>query len=111
MTCLAVYKKSEQVSVVPYLIGQPGVYTSNLDVAKQLVAGGTRSVWIKPEDASQALMYVCSNSMLLMLTSLRTQTMGHEPRGVRERDLAPSSSDYGPGVQQPDVPPRMGRDR
>jgi len=50
------YKESEVVSVVPFLRGVPGLYTSNLDVARQVSAGGHRSPFIKPETASQALL-------------------------------------------------------
>ena len=53
-----VYKKfnAETISILPFLIGNPSVYTSNLDVARQVVAGGVKSHWIKPEDASMSLL-------------------------------------------------------
>lgn len=53
-----VYKKckSETISIIPWLIGKPNVYTSNLDVARQVVAGGIKSQWIKPEDASRIFL-------------------------------------------------------
>jgi hypothetical protein len=49
-----VYKKlkSETISVLPFLVGKPTIYTSNLDVARQVVAGGVKSPWIKPEETS-----------------------------------------------------------
>lgn len=55
---LPVYKncKAETISILPFLIGKPSIYTSNLDVARQVVGGGIQSYWIKPEDASTALL-------------------------------------------------------
>ncbi|KAF8649628.1 hypothetical protein AX16_005717 [Volvariella volvacea WC 439] len=47
---------SESVSVVPFIKGTPSIYTCNLDVARQVVAGGNRSSWIKPESKSQGLL-------------------------------------------------------
>jgi len=53
-----VYKKyrSENVSFVPFIYGSPGIYTSNLDVARQVVAGGHKSSFIKPETASEGIL-------------------------------------------------------
>lgn len=53
-----VYKqfRSENVSVVPFISGVPGIYTSNLDVGRQVISGGHKSSFIKPETASQALL-------------------------------------------------------
>jgi cytochrome P450 len=53
---ISVYRSSETRAIVPFLVGEPLVYTSNLDVAKQIVAGGVKSTWIKPENASRALL-------------------------------------------------------
>lgn len=55
-----VYKRHgrETVSFVPWLIGKPSLYTSNLDVARQVVAGGVKAPWIKPESAGRALLLV-----------------------------------------------------
>ncbi|GLB42270.1 putative cytochrome P450 [Lyophyllum shimeji] len=52
------YKRyqSENVSIVPFISGVPGIYTSNLDVARQVAAGGHKSSFVKPESASQALL-------------------------------------------------------
>ncbi|KAF9010234.1 cytochrome P450 [Cyathus striatus] len=52
------YKKyqSENVSVIPFVFGVPGIYTSNIDVARQVVAGGHKTSFIKPETASRALL-------------------------------------------------------
>jgi hypothetical protein len=53
-----VYKtyKSELVSVVPFLSGKPFIYTNNIDVARQVTAGGHKSCWIKPESASRSVL-------------------------------------------------------
>ncbi|KAG5641736.1 hypothetical protein DXG03_004308 [Asterophora parasitica] len=42
--------------MVPFISGIPGIYTSNLDVARQVAAGGHKTSFIKPESASQALL-------------------------------------------------------
>ncbi|KIM86789.1 hypothetical protein PILCRDRAFT_64934 [Piloderma croceum F 1598] len=54
----SIYKKcnTETISILPFLIGKPSIYTSNLDVARQVVGGGIQSYWIKPEDASTTLL-------------------------------------------------------
>ncbi|KAF8637894.1 hypothetical protein AX17_002517 [Amanita inopinata Kibby_2008] len=54
----SLYKKfnSENISVVPFVSGLPVIYSSNLDVARQVVAGGHKSSFVKPESASQALL-------------------------------------------------------
>jgi hypothetical protein len=53
----AVYKKwgSEFVSFVPFLLGPTVIYTSSLEVARQVVAGGYQSVWVKPDWAMKDL--------------------------------------------------------
>ncbi|KAI0064333.1 cytochrome P450 [Artomyces pyxidatus] len=38
---------SETVSSVPFLIGPPAIYTSSVEVARQIVGGGPKSAWIK----------------------------------------------------------------
>ncbi|KAF8068982.1 cytochrome P450 [Lyophyllum atratum] len=48
--------QSENVSIVPFISGVPSIYTSNLDVARQVAAGGHKSSFIKPEAASQAIL-------------------------------------------------------
>ncbi|KAH9962932.1 cytochrome P450 [Russula dissimulans] len=47
---LSFYKqwRSEVVSFVPFLLGPPVIYTSSLEVTRQVVAGGPQSVWVKP---------------------------------------------------------------
>ncbi|KAH9973813.1 cytochrome P450 [Lactifluus volemus] len=48
---LSFYKKwgSEVVSFVPFLRGPPLIFTSSLEVSRQILAGGNQSVWVKPE--------------------------------------------------------------
>ncbi|KAH9965006.1 cytochrome P450 [Russula dissimulans] len=48
---LSFYKqwRSEFVSFVPFLLGPPVIYTSSLEVTRQVVAGGPQSVWVKPK--------------------------------------------------------------
>ncbi|KAF9467919.1 cytochrome P450 [Collybia nuda] len=48
--------QSETISVVPFLRGLPGIYTSNLEVARQVSGGGHKSSFVKPEAASRALL-------------------------------------------------------
>ncbi|KAF5365981.1 hypothetical protein D9758_006676 [Tetrapyrgos nigripes] len=47
---------AQVVSIVPWLIGPSSIWSNNLDVARQVTAGGHKSDWIKPEEASQALL-------------------------------------------------------
>ncbi|KAF4583601.1 hypothetical protein EYR38_002356 [Pleurotus pulmonarius] len=44
--------KNESFSVIPWLLGPAGIFTSNIDVARQVVAGGQKSSFIKPEESS-----------------------------------------------------------
>ena len=55
---LAVYKKhgGETVAILPLLAGKVRIWTSNLDVARQVVAGGPQSIWFKPLSFSQSLL-------------------------------------------------------
>ncbi|KAG5634271.1 hypothetical protein H0H81_002585, partial [Sphagnurus paluster] len=48
--------RNETVSVVPFIAGSPAIYTSNLDVARQVAGGGHKTSFIKPESASRALL-------------------------------------------------------
>ncbi|KAG6829040.1 hypothetical protein H0H87_012773, partial [Tephrocybe sp. NHM501043] len=52
------YKRyqNENVSMIPFISGIPGIYTSNLDVARQVAGGGHKSNFIKPQSASRALL-------------------------------------------------------
>ncbi|KAL5531294.1 hypothetical protein ACEPAG_4171 [Sanghuangporus baumii] len=47
---------SDTISIVPLLWGSPRIWTANLDVARQIVAGGPTSPWIKPREYSVALL-------------------------------------------------------
>ncbi|KAJ8082992.1 hypothetical protein PM082_008852 [Marasmius tenuissimus] len=49
------YKDSETISVVPWLVGRPLIYSSNLDVLRH-VASSQKSCFIKPENASRILL-------------------------------------------------------
>ncbi|KAI0052099.1 cytochrome P450 [Auriscalpium vulgare] len=40
---------SETVSIVPFLVGKPAIYTSSPDVMRQLVSGGPNTPWAKPD--------------------------------------------------------------
>ncbi|KAJ8517930.1 hypothetical protein ONZ45_g4924 [Pleurotus djamor] len=51
------YSKDETFSIVPWLAGPPGFYTSSLEVARQVIGGGHKSDFVKPEHASRALLY------------------------------------------------------
>ncbi|EJD08595.1 cytochrome P450 [Fomitiporia mediterranea MF3/22] len=55
---LTLYKRYglDTISVVPLLWGSAKIWTANLDVARQVVAGGPSSPWIKPKDYSRALL-------------------------------------------------------
>ena len=47
------------ISIVPFLSGVPQLYTANLDVARQVVAGPMReSAWFKSPRVAKALLYV-----------------------------------------------------
>ncbi|KAF7426204.1 hypothetical protein PC9H_008571 [Pleurotus ostreatus] len=47
---------NESFSIVPWLVGPAGIYTSNIDVGRQVIAGGHKTSFIKPEEASQSLL-------------------------------------------------------
>ncbi|KAJ3761578.1 cytochrome P450 [Lentinula raphanica] len=51
----SLYTDNETVSIVPFLIGQPLIWTSNLNVARQ-VASGNRTVFFKPSWSARALL-------------------------------------------------------
>ncbi|KAK0458101.1 cytochrome P450 [Desarmillaria tabescens] len=50
------YKNGENVSVVPWLGGRSAIYTSNLDVTRQVASGSHKSDFIKPSSASRILL-------------------------------------------------------
>ncbi|KAF5368657.1 hypothetical protein D9757_010213 [Collybiopsis confluens] len=49
------YATNEIVPVVPFLVGKPLIYVSNLDVARQIISGGNRASFPKPVWSSRAL--------------------------------------------------------
>ncbi|KAJ7634855.1 cytochrome P450 [Roridomyces roridus] len=49
------YARGETVSVFPIIAGTPRLWTSNINIGRQVAAGGHRSNFIKPEDASRFL--------------------------------------------------------
>ncbi|KAH8110759.1 cytochrome P450 [Phellopilus nigrolimitatus] len=46
----------DTISIVPYFWGYARIWTANLDVARQIVAGGPGSPWFKPQEFSAALL-------------------------------------------------------
>ena len=54
----AVYKKygSENVAIVPFIAGVPSIYTTNLDIARQVVPGLHKTSFKKPEGSNRALL-------------------------------------------------------
>lgn len=44
---------TDTISIVPYINGRAEFFTANLDVIRQVVAGGIKSPWIKPEAGSE----------------------------------------------------------
>ncbi|TFK99503.1 cytochrome P450 [Pterulicium gracile] len=52
------YKENgnDTISLVPYFAGRPAVYTSNMDVARQVIGGSHRCDFLKPEEFSQTLL-------------------------------------------------------
>ncbi|KAJ4473118.1 cytochrome P450 [Lentinula aciculospora] len=50
------YADNETVSIVPFLIGQPMIWTSNLNVARQIASGGNRTPFFKPSWSATALL-------------------------------------------------------
>ncbi|KAF8138095.1 cytochrome P450, partial [Mycena galopus ATCC 62051] len=50
------YTQHETVHLVPVLTGIPGLWTSNMDIGRQITAGGHRSSFIKPPASTTALL-------------------------------------------------------
>ncbi|KAG6860150.1 hypothetical protein C0995_015073, partial [Termitomyces sp. Mi166 len=46
---VSVYNAGENFSLVPFLVGPPAIYTSNLDVMRQILTGDPRTSWRKTE--------------------------------------------------------------
>ncbi|KAJ7634851.1 cytochrome P450 [Roridomyces roridus] len=51
-----IYTRNETVNVFPILGGAPGLWTSNMDVGRQIAAGGQRSDFAKPDSATTFLL-------------------------------------------------------
>ncbi|KAJ7185586.1 cytochrome P450 [Mycena filopes] len=50
------YTRNETVHMTPLISGGPGLWTSNLDIARQVAAGGHKTSFVKPELASGAFL-------------------------------------------------------
>ena len=50
------YYRNETVSVVPFFVGEPTLYSSSLEVARQVSGGGTRNNFIKPAASYSAFL-------------------------------------------------------
>ncbi|KAF8068990.1 cytochrome P450 [Lyophyllum atratum] len=48
--------QNESFSVVPFIMGAPSIYSSNLDVIRQVVSGDQKTSWAKSEAASRVLI-------------------------------------------------------
>ncbi|KAF8903942.1 cytochrome P450 [Gymnopilus junonius] len=54
----SLYKRfgHDTISIVPFVGGPAGLYTANLDIARQVVVGGHKTSFIKPESMSRVLL-------------------------------------------------------
>ncbi|KAF9544260.1 cytochrome P450 [Agrocybe pediades] len=52
---------SETISLVPFLSGPVALYTSNLDVARQVAGGSVTTNFVKPEQFSRSLLFFGMN--------------------------------------------------
>ena len=61
-----VYRKygNDTISIVPFMAGHSQLYTANLDVARQVVGGGIKGSWIKPERVSRSILYVSQSTLV-----------------------------------------------
>ncbi|KAF5343692.1 hypothetical protein D9757_014535 [Collybiopsis confluens] len=50
------YTEDETISIVPVLVGRPMIYSSNLNVARQIASGGNRTSFFKPTWSARALL-------------------------------------------------------
>ncbi|KIK52840.1 hypothetical protein GYMLUDRAFT_49679 [Collybiopsis luxurians FD-317 M1] len=50
------YTDDETISIVPFLVGGPMIWTSNLNVARQIASGGNRTPFFKPRWSARALL-------------------------------------------------------
>ena len=58
LTIYAVYRKyrSENISIVPFIAGIPSVYTTNLDIARQVLPGLHKTSFKKPEPSTRGFL-------------------------------------------------------
>jgi hypothetical protein len=49
---------NDTISIVPLTMGTNIIFTSSLDVAKQVIAGGSKSVWHKADEYGEGLLQV-----------------------------------------------------
>ncbi len=56
--CIPVYKQydTDTVCFVPFLYGSPVIYTSNLEVTRQIVSNGPGASFVKPHIGGAALL-------------------------------------------------------
>ncbi|KAJ7359262.1 cytochrome P450 [Mycena albidolilacea] len=50
------YTRGETVALTPIFLGTPGLWTSNIEVGRQVIAGSHKTSFYKPPSASQALL-------------------------------------------------------
>jgi hypothetical protein len=50
--CAPAYKNAETVNLVPVISGKSVLWTSNIDVGRQVAGGGHRTSFVKPETAN-----------------------------------------------------------
>ncbi|KAJ7686679.1 cytochrome P450 [Mycena rosella] len=50
------YASNETVNLIPVLAGVPGLWTSNMEIGRQIAAGGHRSSFIKPPDSNNVFL-------------------------------------------------------
>ncbi|TDL22841.1 cytochrome P450 [Rickenella mellea] len=53
--------RSETVAIIPILVGKVKLWTSDLEVVRQVVAGGPHSHWVKPFEFSQSVLFFGMN--------------------------------------------------
>ena len=69
LTIYAVYRKygSESVSIVPFIAGVPSIYTTNLEIARQVVPGLHKTGFRKPRYSARVLLWVASRLLLIQV--------------------------------------------
>ncbi|KAL4263744.1 cytochrome P450 family protein [Pleurotus pulmonarius] len=63
---LKLYKHfgSEVIAIVPFLIGPPGIYVSNVDVARQILGGGQSALAFNKMRSSKSVLGLWGSSLL-----------------------------------------------